>query len=724
MSSLIDQVHIRMPGTLVDRPPVFDQDSQTTQDAASRIHHHVSPDCRILDPATRQPPEGPFEELVSAIAGPVSWTTGFPGWERLSLEPPWLFPLDLHRPLATHRPLCRSFTMVLGMIILLAAAPGLLGTQEAIRQGQSKEKREEHRSRRCNLIVSCVKSSTRSREIDGRQIVLRDGKLYIDTGTADDASFGHPFAGYYLPYPDSAYEGLVTTITDVAPILNWCYIDKDTHEVRYGVRVDAQPNFPGPFDCTRQDRRMTFDGWEGFVAVEEEPYLWAVYFDRDDDALRNKVAPGTRVLEIELTRKEKRWKRDNTARAVDQSTQHTGGEVERSQDEQSTEPATTSAPVQTNAEVSAEVNTVEQSTEEAAARHQAHVSDVTAEDYFTPPGQEESSKSDGRQPAANSQAEPSVEVDALGINMKGLRRRATLIDTSRPTSPDKDRDEPASASTDSHNSNTSPWSGDGDAGTSSSLRTPASSVSDAGSPTMGAVLSPKKDHPWDVHSPTRILSREPDGLFTIREEDSRSRLVGVEQNGGNSRDRVALVKHLEPAREQTLTLNNNQPISIYRIEHVSREHFVLADERSVEQVRHDSSDFSSVSVFGSSHSTSSSPVLTIISDPSIPDTIVPRSVNVPFPNAARNNTNFATTRTGDHALFDDEDVAQETLDDESPLLTPTPFSIHTDPTNPNTTIPSNISSPAPPLPKPPSSPPAASPTPSAPAIRPQRRSSI
>ncbi|KAF2248026.1 hypothetical protein BU26DRAFT_388967, partial [Trematosphaeria pertusa] len=210
--------------------------------------------------------------------------------------------------------------MVLSVLVAIIAAPALLGTQEAIRQGQAKDKKEEHRARRCNLIATCVKSSMRSLEINGRPIVLRDGKLWIDTGTSDDNPFGHSYAGYYLPYPDTNYEGLVTTITDAAPIMNWVYVDKDTYEVKYGVRLDAQPNFTGPFDCTRQDRRLTFEGWEGWCAVEEFPTRWALYFDKDDDGLQSKVAPGTRVLEIELARKEKRWKKETEARQQDQTT--------------------------------------------------------------------------------------------------------------------------------------------------------------------------------------------------------------------------------------------------------------------------------------------------------------------------------------------------------------------------------------------------------------------
>lgn len=233
--------------------------------------------------------------------------------------------------------------MVLSIIIAVIAAPGLLGSQEAIRQSQAKEKKEEHRARRCNLIATCIRSSLSSREIDGRPVVLRNGKLWIDTGTKDGGPFGHLYAGYFLPYPDSKHEGLVTTITNIAPIMNWVYVDKDTLEIKYGVRADAQPNLTGPFDCTRQDRRLTFDGWEGWCAVEESPGLWALYFDIDDDGLKSKVAPGTRVLEVELSRKETRFKKEPGARLQDQTTKRS---IQAQEEAPVDEPLATEAPMQ------------------------------------------------------------------------------------------------------------------------------------------------------------------------------------------------------------------------------------------------------------------------------------------------------------------------------------------------------------------------------------------
>ncbi|CZR63563.1 uncharacterized protein PAC_13460 [Phialocephala subalpina] len=193
------------------------------------------------------------------------------------------------------------------MLVALLTAPALLATQEAITQGQKKDRREEHRARRCNLIVSCVDPSPESLEIDHRQVALKNSKLYVKTDPRD-ASL-HPFAGYYLPYPDR-HEGLVTTITDVAPILNWIYVDKDTYEVKFGIKVDAHPNITGPFNCTRQDKRLTLEDWEGFVAVKQEEGedagMWKLYWDKDDDGLRGKLGKGRTILEIELVRWEKR----------------------------------------------------------------------------------------------------------------------------------------------------------------------------------------------------------------------------------------------------------------------------------------------------------------------------------------------------------------------------------------------------------------------------------
>lgn len=45
-------------------------------------------------------------------------------------------------------------------------------------------------------------------------------------------------------------EGMVTTIADDPPFLNWVYVDQKTHELKYGVRDDTQDHVVGPFDVS------------------------------------------------------------------------------------------------------------------------------------------------------------------------------------------------------------------------------------------------------------------------------------------------------------------------------------------------------------------------------------------------------------------------------------------------------------------------------------------
>ncbi|KAI1439221.1 hypothetical protein GGR50DRAFT_690569 [Xylaria sp. CBS 124048] len=188
-------------------------------------------------------------------------------------------------------------------VSFLVAFAAVYGASEAIKQIQSDARRKEHRSRKNNLIVRCLKSCEYTSMIDGRRVVLSGDKLYIDTGTHHDQIFGHPFAGYYLPYPDSSASGLVSTISDEPPVMNWIYVDRWTFELKFGNRAWADDNWAFPWDCTRQDRRLTFGGWEGFLAVKEGDF-WGLYFDIDDDRLKGKVEDGTPVLEIELLRVE------------------------------------------------------------------------------------------------------------------------------------------------------------------------------------------------------------------------------------------------------------------------------------------------------------------------------------------------------------------------------------------------------------------------------------
>jgi hypothetical protein len=58
---------------------------------------------------------------------------------------------------------------------------------------------------------------TRGRpKVDGDMTI---NQLYIDTGTEYDVPFGHQFAGYFMPFAETQFEGLVSTICDDPPIM-------------------------------------------------------------------------------------------------------------------------------------------------------------------------------------------------------------------------------------------------------------------------------------------------------------------------------------------------------------------------------------------------------------------------------------------------------------------------------------------------------------------------
>jgi hypothetical protein len=216
--------------------------------------------------------------------------------------------------------------MVFGILTAVAAAPAIVGTTEAIRQGQKNNQREEHRGRKCNLSVTLLRRSPLRVQFDGALIVLKDNKLWVDVRKDDPTNERYyPVTSYYLPWPHGDVEerwkqlgyargeGYVTTINE-ENFLNWVYVDQDSHEVKYGVRAEAEPHKVGPWDCTKADRRLTFEGWEAFMAVQEDEddEMWALYFDCNDDGLRKEGQPGKagkRILELEVWRKELRRER-------------------------------------------------------------------------------------------------------------------------------------------------------------------------------------------------------------------------------------------------------------------------------------------------------------------------------------------------------------------------------------------------------------------------------
>lgn len=161
----------------------------------------------------------------------------------------------------------------------MVAAPAIIGTVESVRYGQRQNQREEHRGRKSNLTVSLPIRSEYSARFQGAYVVLKDNKLWVDIAGVAAREGLHPFTGYFLPYPHDNMEerwraagfrkgeGMVTTISYDPPFLNWVYVDRDTHEIKHGVRQQVESQRVGPWDVTKTDHRLTFESWEGCIAV-------------------------------------------------------------------------------------------------------------------------------------------------------------------------------------------------------------------------------------------------------------------------------------------------------------------------------------------------------------------------------------------------------------------------------------------------------------------------
>jgi hypothetical protein len=74
--------------------------------------------------------------------------------------------------------------MVLGILTAIAACPAIIGTTEAVRQGQRQSAREKHRGLKMNLSVSCSRASKAGREIDGCEVVLSENKVCVNSPTS------------------------------------------------------------------------------------------------------------------------------------------------------------------------------------------------------------------------------------------------------------------------------------------------------------------------------------------------------------------------------------------------------------------------------------------------------------------------------------------------------------------------------------------------------------
>lgn len=88
------------------------------------------------------------------------------------------------------------------------------------------------------------------------------------------------------------------------PALNWVYVHSETLEVKHGTKTESIPHIVGPWDWTEDQEGVMLEDWEGFVAVEEEENIWALYYDKNQDGLASiEGFKGKKKINISLERK-------------------------------------------------------------------------------------------------------------------------------------------------------------------------------------------------------------------------------------------------------------------------------------------------------------------------------------------------------------------------------------------------------------------------------------
>ncbi|KAJ9209968.1 hypothetical protein DTO166G4_8440 [Paecilomyces variotii] len=206
--------------------------------------------------------------------------------------------------------------MVLGLLTI-TAIPTVTGVAQGVseQKRQNQQKVDAKRMEKFCMDVTCEDDNDEY-NISGKRVVLRDEKAYLDDPNPSLRSLNpsHTAQAFYITYPETEETkahprglGLVTTVSDDPPMLNWLYADKDTHEVKYGNRTQSIAHVVGPWDWTNDETGVTLEKKDRFVAVEEEDGKWAIYFDRDADKCQRVLAErgldGSKIVTFQIRRK-------------------------------------------------------------------------------------------------------------------------------------------------------------------------------------------------------------------------------------------------------------------------------------------------------------------------------------------------------------------------------------------------------------------------------------
>ena len=202
--------------------------------------------------------------------------------------------------------------MVLGLVGLLAitSIPLVTGVAEGISAQRNREEQivDEERMAKFYIDVYCDANSSKTKNIHGKRLVLRDDRVFIDEiDPSARTKESYTARAFFIQYPDGERvpleRGIVSHVRDDPPLLNWLYVDKETMELRYGNKSVSIDHHVGDWDWTEDDRSgLIFEGEECFTAIETEDGSWQVYCDMKEDGLQGYVEKGVRKLQISLER--------------------------------------------------------------------------------------------------------------------------------------------------------------------------------------------------------------------------------------------------------------------------------------------------------------------------------------------------------------------------------------------------------------------------------------
>ncbi|KAF4594726.1 hypothetical protein GQ602_000339 [Ophiocordyceps camponoti-floridani] len=154
--------------------------------------------------------------------------------------------------------------MVIGLLVI-TAIPTITGVGQAV-SAQKKQNAASKEQAKFNLTALTTLPDGTERE--SPPCVLKNGKLVVDM-TGRTPLTGHKFSGYHFTYPSAEQElGLVSTISDDPPLLNWIYVNGQTRAVEHGGRRETVGHVVGPWGWSRDERLLTVRGGRAASLLE------------------------------------------------------------------------------------------------------------------------------------------------------------------------------------------------------------------------------------------------------------------------------------------------------------------------------------------------------------------------------------------------------------------------------------------------------------------------